>query len=332
MGYQEDGSAAVGASEGRRAVTDVQSGVTAKRIHADAYGALIEALTTIYWNKVPFEQDLRRRLREHPELLARLDFTLTKRETSAQLVEMLVAEEQRYCELAIEMMTDISRIDTFPNLAKQVDAEDLLPQAREAVAHLAKWVGRHAEIAEEREKFSAELAAHRDQVAKTRGFAEVRDELRQDFLRLTTMADRQRAGIEFEGFLHRLFTLFDLEPTLAYNLSGEQIDGSIYHDTNHYIVEAKWLAGTVEAKHLRDFDGKVRFKGKNALGLFVSVNGFSEGGKDLFRQSTSFITMDGGDLFSVLEGRIRLDELIARKLEHANRTGDCYFPATQMHL
>ncbi|SEO01340.1 restriction endonuclease [Actinacidiphila rubida] len=315
-------------------MTDVQSGLTGKKIHPDAYGALVEALTTINWNRNAYQQDIRRRLRDHPELFARLDFSngVTKRETSNQLVSLLMAEEKRYRELTVEMMTDISKLDTFPNLTKQVDAEDLLTQARDAVANLQKWAGRHAEIAEEREKFSAELAAHRDQVAKTRGFSEVLDELRQEFLSLHGMTDRQRAGIEFEGFLHRLFTLFDLQPTLAYSLSGEQIDGSIYHDTNHYIVEAKWLAGTVEAKHLRDFDGKVRFKGKNALGLFVSVNGFSEGGKDLFRQATSFVTMDGGDLFCVLDGRIRMDELLARKSEHANRTGDCYFPATQMHL
>lgn len=320
------------ASEGGRAVTEVQSGVTGKKIHADAYGALVEALTTIYWNKIPFEQDLRRRLREHPELLMRLDFTLKKRETSAQLVQMLMAEEKHYRELTVELMTDISRLESFPNLAKQVDAEELLAQARDAVANLQKWVGRHAEIAEEREKFSAELTAHREKVAKSRGFAEVLDELRQEFLRLHTVTDRQRAGREFEPFLYKLFTLFDLEPTLAYNLKGEQIDGAIYHDTNHYIVEAKWLASAVETDQMTNFDGKVKRKGKNALGLFVSVNGFSSGGRDIFKRATSFITMDGADLFSVLEGRIRLDELIARKLQHASRTGDCFFPASEMHL
>lgn len=313
-------------------MADVQSGVTTKKIHPDAYGALTEALTLINWNKGAYKQDIRRRLREYPELLARLDFSTTKRDTSNELVGMLIADERRYRDLAIELMTDISKLDAFPNLSIQKDAEERLALAREAVANLAKWVGRHAEIAEEREKFSAELAAHREQIARTRSFAEVLVELRQEFLHLHALSDRQRAGREFEMFLYRFFSLFDLEPTLAYNLTGEQIDGSIYHDTNHYIVEAKWWAGAVEAEHLTNFDGKVRRKGKNALGLFVSVNGFSEGGRDIFKRGTSFITMDGGDLFCVLDDRIRLDTLIARKLEHANRTGNCYFPATEMHL
>ncbi|MET8179974.1 hypothetical protein [Streptomyces sp. NPDC005336] len=104
-------------------------------------------------------------------------------------------------------------------------------------------------------------------------------ELTQEFLRLRAMESRQQAGREFEPFLHRLFTLFDLEPTLAYNLKGEQIDGAIYYNTDHFVVEAKWLADTVEAEDL---------------------------------------------------GRVRLDELISRKLLHASTTGNCYYPATEM--
>ncbi|MGJ0153849.1 restriction endonuclease [Streptomyces sp. CH8.1] len=306
--------------------------IVGKKIRPDAYGALTEALTTINWNKREYQDDVRRRLRDHPELFARLNFTTTKRETSAQLVNLLMAHEDRYRELAVEMMTDISRMDEFPNLTKQVDAEDHLARARAAVASLAKWVSRHADIAEERDRFSAELEARREQVTKTRDFAEVLRELTQEFLRLSGMENRQQAGLEFEPFLHRLFTLFDLEPTLAYKLKGEQIDGAIYHETNHYIVEAKWLATTVEAEHMTNFDGKVKRKGKNALGLLVSVNGFSAGGRDIFKRGTSFITMDGPDLFCVLEGRIRLDDLIARKLQHASRTGDCYCPASSMDL
>ncbi|MFD5555643.1 restriction endonuclease [Streptomyces sp. NPDC127068] len=301
-----------------------------KKIHPDAYGALIEALTTINWNKIPFEQDIRRRLREHTELLVRLDFTTTKRQTAAQLVHMLMDRESDYRDFTIELMTDVASLDTFPNLMKQVDANELLAAARAAVANLSKWVERHAGLAEERERLAVDLAAHQEEVTRSRSFAQVLQELTQEFLRLHAVANRQQAGREFEPFLHRLFTLFDLEPTLAYNLKGEQIDGAIYYNTDHFIVEAKWLAGTVEAEDLMKFDGKVRLKGKNALGLFVSVNGFSEGGRDIFKRGTSFITMDGGDLYCVLEGRIRLDELISRKLLHASTTGNCYYPASKI--
>ncbi|WP_093604404.1 hypothetical protein [Streptomyces sp. MnatMP-M17] len=163
-----------------------------KKIHPDAYGALIEALTTINWNKIPFQEDLRRRLREHPELLVLLDFTTTKRQTSAQLVKLLMDREADYRDFTIELMTDMARLDTFPNLVRQVDAEDLLALAREAVANLSKWVGRHAALAEEREQFSATLAAHREEGRRNRDFADVLQELIQEFLRLSQMENRSR--------------------------------------------------------------------------------------------------------------------------------------------
>ncbi|MET8179975.1 hypothetical protein [Streptomyces sp. NPDC005336] len=41
-------------------------------------------------------------------------------------------------------MIDVASLDTFPKLVKQVDADELLAEARAAVANLAKWVERHA--------------------------------------------------------------------------------------------------------------------------------------------------------------------------------------------
>jgi hypothetical protein len=211
-----------------------------------------------------------------------------------RLLQSSVGKEPEYRDFSIELMIDIASLDTFPNLVKQVDAHELLAEARAAVANLAKWVERHAGLAEERERLAADLVAHQEEVSRSRSFAQVLQELMLEFMRLSQMKSRQQAGREFEPFLHRLFTLFDLEPTLAYNLKGEQIDGAIYYNTDHFIVEAKWLAGTVEAEDLMKFDSKVRLKGKNALGLFVSVNGFSAGGRDIFKRGTSFITVQMG--------------------------------------
>jgi hypothetical protein len=49
-----------------------------KRIAPQAYEALAEALAVIHWNKQPYETYLPRHFHDHPELLARLDFTQTK--------------------------------------------------------------------------------------------------------------------------------------------------------------------------------------------------------------------------------------------------------------
>ncbi|MFI5801118.1 hypothetical protein [Streptomyces sp. NPDC051677] len=121
--------------------------------------------------------------------------------------------------------------------------------------------------------------------------------------------DRQGAGRAFESFLFSLFELFDMQPRLGFGLEFPQIDGSITFGTDDYILEAKWLKGAVEAGPLMLFNDKVRRKGKNALGLFISVNGFSSGAASAFNEGTAFLTVDGTDVLYVLDDRVRLDEL-----------------------
>lgn len=64
------------------------------------------------------------------------------------------------------------------------------------------------------------------------------------------------------------------------------------------------------------------------MGLFVSINGFSGDFLKRFENSTPFITMDGADIYIVLENRIRLDDLLRAKKRHANDTGSCHLPTT----
>jgi hypothetical protein len=66
------------------------------------------------------------------------------------------------------------------------------------------------------------------------------------------------------------------------------------------------------------------------LGLFISINGFTSGAIEAYRERTPLITMDGDDLFCVLDQQVRLDELLKRTKRHASETESCYFPARQM--
>ncbi|MED7955050.1 restriction endonuclease [Streptomyces sp. BE20] len=109
------------------------------------------------------------------------------------------------------------------------------------------------------------------------------------------MEDRRRAGLLFEPFLNELFRLFDLDPRLSYVLETEQIDGSFFFDTDDYIVEAKWWKKAMGREHVDIFDAKVRRKGRNALGLYIAVNGFTADALKEYDRRTAFITMDGGD-------------------------------------
>lgn len=298
-----------------------------KPVHPGAYGALIEALATIYWYKRDLARLIRVRAREHPALIAGLDFDGYKRSFAEEFVDRLQADEARYQDLTLSIMLEVAEMHDFPSLARHENGPQLLAQAQAAVATLKSWTGKHQGLLDEKDRFAAELAESRARMEAQQGFAAKLAELRNQFGELAAMADRQKAGKRFEWFLNQLFHLFDLEPRLAYELASEQIDGSLTFDTDDYIIEAKWWKAPMEREHFDTFDAKVRRKGKNALGLFIAVNGFTAGALREYNQRTTFLTMDGGDLICVLEGRISLDELLRRKKRHANETGDCYFPA-----
>ena len=67
---------------------------------------------------------------------------------------------------------------------------------------------------------------------------------------------------------------------------------------------------------------KVQRKGKNTLGLFVAVSGFS--GPAVSAHSncgTGLIFMDGTDLITLLRGLISLTDVLEAKRRHVNETG-----------
>ncbi len=129
-----------------------------------------------------------------------------------------------------------------------------------------------------------------------------------------------------EKLLNEIFLLFDLQPKAAFKITGEQIDGSFTFDNNDYLLEAKWQKALVNAGDLYKFGGKISGKLKNTLGLFISLDGFSpdctETGSPVVK---SMILMDGQDLMLVLDGRIRLNEMIFIKRRQASDTGEIYY-------
>jgi hypothetical protein len=219
---------------------------TIKRIAPGAYQALREALPVVFFYKRPYENYLRLALRDHPELLAGLNFRDLKRHVADELVDRLAQREHRYQPVTLQLMTEVASMERFPDLERQDDAEVRIAEARKAVAELRRWTDRYASAISEQERVAAERAAATQQA-----------------------------------------------------------------DANH-------------------FASKVRFKGKNALGLFISVNGFTAGAFDFYAHSTPFLAMDGADLMCVLEQRVRLDDLLRRKKRYANETGHCFFPAQRM--
>lgn len=302
-----------------------------KKISTSAYQALRDALPVIVWYKKSFNRYLRTALRDHSELLNGIDFEQSKREVADQVVDRLMRDEHVYQAATLRLMLEIANMTKFPELEQHEDSDHLLAQARAAVAELKAQTKGHEQLIVERERLAAERAAYAQQAEVQRRFADELDELKQEFYRLAAMGNHpQERGRQFERFLNRLFALFDLEPRLSYVLEYEQIDGAFSFDTDDYILEAKWTKDRTSVKDANHFAEKVRDKGKNALGLIISVNGLTGDALQKYSRGTPFMTMDGTDLICVLEQRARLDDLLRRKKRHANETGECYFPASQL--
>jgi hypothetical protein len=301
-----------------------------KTLNPSAYLALVEALTAIFWNKKPFQTYVRAMLKDHSELLPRLDFTATKREVSGQLVDLLRANEARYLDLTVALMLDIAAMETFPNLTSQVDADDMVTKAKAAVAELKRWTAKQREVMTDHEEHAAIIAQSAKKAQDGRVFAQAHDDLRQRFLMMHSATNPHKRGTDFEGFINELFALYDLEPRASYVMEYEQIDGAFAFETDHYVLEAKWWKEAIGRRELDVFKANIERKGKNTLGLYISMNGFTTDAVAVYSFSTPFITMDGPDFMAVLEQRIRLDELIRRKKRHASETGRCSLPVTEI--
>ncbi|QNH21161.1 Integrase core domain protein [Xanthomonas sp. GW] len=106
---------------------------------------------------------------------------------------------------------------------------------------------------------------------------------------------------------------------------GEQIDGAVKFEGEHYLIEAKWQERSASNEPVYQFAGKVAGK-PYGRGLFISVNDLSPGvirglvmGKEI---QTLFV--DGEDLILVLEGHLSLREIIDRKVKAAQTRGLIY--------
>lgn len=302
---------------------------SAKRVSQGALGALKDALAVVYWYKPDFETFVRGSV-SRPEILTRLNFQEPKRRVAGELVEHLAADQARYFDDLLSLMGELVAFDDdFPHLARLDDGKAKVASARAAVGSLRKYYDGHATIVAQREEAAERRERHKAEGARTRADCEKLDELRSTTSALFEV-DPQRRGYELEKVLRELFDLFDLDAKSAFKISGEQIDGAFTFEGIDYLLEARWQADLVEPAALDVFDGKIRRKLENTLGLFIAINGFAETAvRNHSRARPTMILMEGADLWAVLESRIPLSDMLRRKRRHASQTGDILLRISQ---
>ena len=88
----------------------------------------------------------------------------------------------------------------------------------------------------------------------------------------------------------------------TFKIVGEQIDGAIKYDGEHYIIEAKWHDKWSASDDLYQFAAKVEGK-MYGRGIFISINGFSPDSVQALTTGKALktILVDGGDLVLIIE-------------------------------
>jgi len=235
-------------------------------------------------------------------------------------------------------------------LEKRVDGKEII---RNIIRITARWnnfylakdeflaratVQKAQEILKEVEDEEKEILLQKEIETRKRDeeryqFIKQRQLLLQMFDDLSISEDYQKRGYLLQHLLDQLFRLFEIPIARSFtrNEGGEQIDGAFRLEGWHYLVECRWRAKLANIRELDGLKGQIDRSGKQTMGLFLSINGWSENVPNLLKQNPdkSIVLMEGYDLRCVLSTDIDLRELLMAKIEKLKLESEPYYSIRQ---
>jgi hypothetical protein len=255
---------------------------------------------------------------------------LTKRQAGASILDELEREGKDGA--VVRALLGIAADWTSFDLAQdEYKARAVVQKARELAGVLAE--------ADEREKAEHERAA-RERAEKQKADQESmqRKEIalllaQFDQAALDT-SDTQQRGYLLQDLLNRLFLIHGISVVRSFqrNSGAEQIDGAFELEGWHYIVECRWRTKLADIRELDGLYGQIARSGKQTMGLFLSINGWSENVVPVIKQNPdkSIVLMEGYDLRTVLSQAIDLRRLLKAKVKALNLDAEPYFPVSKL--
>lgn len=151
--------------------------------------------------------------------------------------------------------------------------------------------------------------------------------IRARFLELHTDSaiDPRVRGYELELLVSRLCHAYGLGYEPPKKQPGQQIDGVIRIDGKVLVLETRWRAEKANHGDIQTLSGKTRARLLGALGLFISIEGFSSEGVDLWLQTghqRNCILMHGSEFFKVVNGYIEWPEALRQMIDQALVSGE----------
>jgi len=279
--------------------------------------ALKDAVINVFWRKKDV-RSLFERCGVAPTLIAAQDWSAYKINIVAPVIDALNLDDDGLGPLR-QIIQETLRYTDGKHLMWLADAEKRCREAERSLEHLRLLVKNHDATQQQKEE---DRQARLGEQLLARGGADFRrkiGEIKERFLGYHVGSNLQQRGYALEEILYDLFLLFDLQPRGPFRRTGEQIDGAFVLDRDHYLLEAKWQAKPAILNDLRDLDGAVGSSLDNTLGLFISLNGFSQEALAGYVKGNRprIVCMDGQDLMGVLDQTIELPDLIRRKKDLA---------------
>ncbi|WP_188066563.1 hypothetical protein [Brevibacillus brevis] len=301
-----------------------------KRLSAVAIELLKEALCSVYWFKSNLRSFLSNCIKD-TMIINRPDWNGYKRQIVSDIIDELCSDQERYIGDIRRLIHEVTKMESFRHLEKLEDGRKKVERAKQAVVDLKRVVEDQTQRIKEEEEIKRKRLENLERIRSSQAVLSKLDEIKTNYFRLVTSQDYQKRGFELEKVLYDLFELFDLDPKASFRNTGEQIDGAFSLEGTDYLFEAKWRNQLSDASDLDSFSGKIKRKLDNTLGLFLSVNGFSEDAVRIHSVGRSTILlMDGADLMTVLENQIDFVSLIVRKRRHAAQTGNIYLKSSEI--
>lgn len=259
---------------------------------------------------------------------------LTKREMANKII-FAIESHSSYEKIVHSIIKTACEWNHFHLANNEYEARATVQKAREVLGLLDIW----------REKEAAELKHTRNTVEAEKKVQQA-NELSAQLELLRYQYDNisgksvnpQARGIMLEDIVNRLFNAYNLTEQLSVtqafkrNDNGEQIDGAFKLDGWHYIVEMKWTNRVSGIRELDSLLGKISRSGKQTMGLFISINGWSFHVVELLKQNSdkSILLMNGYDLRAVLTGKIDLITMMHLKLSKLNLEAEPFYGAESM--
>jgi len=254
---------------------------------------------------------------------------LTKRQAGALILEQLARAGTDGP--VIRKLVDLAtRWDSFHLAAEEFKARAVVQKARELAGVLADSDARERERHEQTERARAD----RERQDQNNAFRKQSELLLAQFDHAALSTDHHQRGYFLEDLLGRVFTLHGISVVRSFrrNDGGEQIDAAFALDGWHYIVECRWRDKPADGRDLDGLLGQIGRSGNQTMGLFLSINGWSQNVVPLLKQNRDkgIILMDGVDLRTVLAQPFDLKRMIKAKLTALNLDAEPYLPVSSL--